>query len=166
MSTDQEIRQQYFKQFNLFLKLVKRCLPDELELLESTSHFTVTDITGTYQAEIATIHRKNVPPDNHFVADIIPFGVTDSPGEGILELSGALGEERFIYLRRHLISHPEYHSGMFCLVSQEIDLSGWYWLKVSTNNQAIFVTCDLLLDLIKKVNCYECYPSEDDWIWE
>lgn len=166
MLINEQIRQQYFKQFKTFLTQVKKCLPTDLELFESTTYFKVTDVTGTYQAEVATIYRKNIPKPDNFVADIIPFGVTISPGEGILEFSGAFGEERFIYLCRNTVSQIEYHSGMFCMVSQDVPLDGWYWLEKSVNNHAIFVTCELLLDLIDRVNCCEFYHREDERIWE
>ena len=160
-STNEEIRQQYFKRFKAFLRRVKKCLPDYLEMFHSTSYFTVTDLTGTYQTEVATICRKNVPAPDNFVADIIPFGVINSRAEGFLEISGVSGEERFVYSCRTVNSQIRCRIGSPYLISQQFGSDGWYWIEPSVNYCVTPVDCDQLLDLIDKVSSGEF--DEDEW---
>ena len=150
--TDEEIRQQYAKRFKAFLKQVKKCLPDELEMIKSMPNFTITDITGSASpVEMATIYQKNVPEPDNFVADIIPFGATSLLGEGILEISGVSGEERLTYTCKNTILPLPYQFDLFYSVSLDIESDGWYW-QGSREDDATLVTCELLLDLINKVS--------------
>ena len=116
-------------------------------------NFLVTDLTGTYQAEVVTICKKNVPAPDHFVADILPFGVINSRAEGFLEISGVSGEEQFVYSCRTVNSQIRCRLGSPYLISQRSD--GWYWLEPSVNRCVTLVDCDQLLDLINKVSADE-----------
>ena len=149
--TDEEARQQYSKRVKMFLTQVEKCLPKELEMHQSIPDFTVTDITGTYQIEMATIYKCVPEPDN-FVADIFPLGVTTLLGEGLLDISGPFGGERFIYFCRETVSQMQYRAGMIYPVYRDAESEGWYWLKDSMNNQAISITSERLFNLIKKVS--------------
>ena len=155
--TEQEVRQQYSKRIRAFLTQVAKCLPDELGMFQSIPNFTVTDITGIYYIEMATIYKKNVLEQDNFVADIFPLGATTSLGEGFLDISGTSGAERLVYFCQETIWQMQYHTGMiFDPVSQNTNLEGWYWLENSINERAIFiVTSEQLFNLIKRVSVGE-----------
>lgn len=158
-TTREEIRQQYSKRIKEFLQQVEKWLPDDLELCESIPDFTVTDNTGTYHVEMATIYKKNMSRRDGFIADILPFGATVSSGEGILEISGAFSQEVLIYFCQNTVPVIEYQPDMFYVISQAVGSDGWYWIDKSTNEDAILVTREQLFDLIKMVN-YESSDSE------
>jgi hypothetical protein len=155
----EEIRQRYFKRVEEFLLQVETWLPDDLELCESIPDFTVTDNTGTYHVEMATIYKKDVLRRDGFVADILPFGVTVSSGEGILEISGAFSQETLIYFCQNTVPVVEYQPDIFHIISRSVELDGWYWIDRCTNEDAILVTCERLFDLIDRVNC-ESFDSK------
>ena len=143
--TNKQIQRQYSRRIKAFLRRVKKWLPDDLEMIESIPDFTVTDHTGTYHVEMATIYRKNVPRADGFVADILPFGTIISCGEGILEISGAFSQETLIYFRQNRCPHNS---------------DGWYWTDKSASRDVTLVTSEEFFDLIELVNC-ESFDDED-----
>ena len=149
--TEKEVRQQYLKRIKTFLTLVEKCLPDELGLFQSIPNFTVIDVTGRYQIEVMSIYKCVPEPDN-LVADIFPLGATTLLGEGLLDISGALGAERFVYFCQETTWQMQYHAGTIYPVYRDTDSEGWYWLEDSLNDRAVFVTGELLFNFIKKVS--------------
>ena len=145
--TNKQIQQQYSKRIKAFLRQVKKWLPDDLEMIESIPDFTVTDNTGTYHVEMATIYRKNVPRADGFVADILPFGTIISCGESILEISGAFSQETLTHFHRN---------------NQSLDSDGWYWLDKSASRDVTLVTSEQFFDLIELVNCES--PDDEDFM--
>jgi len=152
--TNEEIQEKYRQRVKTFFTQIKEWLPDDLEMYNPVPNYRITDSTGTYKIDPTAICRINVQePDNH-VVDIFPRGATVLLGEGILEISGSLGEEKLIYFCRDTLPKVEYELGESHPIYRGVDLDGWYWLESSMSNRAIFVTCNQLFDLIRLVSLY------------
>jgi len=153
--TNEEIQERYVKRIKAFFTQIEEWLPDELEINDPVSNRTITDTTGTYQIGMASIYKKGVPEPDNYVAAIFPMGATTLLGEGILEISGALGEEKLIYFCRDTLPQVEDKLGKFRPIYRGVDSDGWYWLESSMSNRAIFVAREQLFDLIRMVSFYE-----------
>jgi len=153
--TNEAIQQRYIKRVKTFLIQVKKWLPDELEISHFAPNHTVTDTTGTYRVDMATIYKMGVAEPNNFIADILPIGATTLLGEGILKISGDYGEEKLIYFCRDTLPQVEYKPGIARPIYRGVDSDGWYWLESSMSNRAIFIAREQLFDLIRLVSYYE-----------
>lgn len=150
--TNKEIRQLYSQRIRAFLTQVEKWLPEELGMFQSTPNFAVTDITGTYPIEMATLYKKDVPAPDNVVADIIPLGIITPLGGGMLEICGAFDEERLYYFRENTVPLLEDEPGMFYPIFFGVESDGWYWLDSSMNKPAVLITDKLLFNLIDMVN--------------
>jgi hypothetical protein len=152
--TNEEVQEKYRQRVQRFFTQIEEWLPNELEMYNPVPNYRITDSTGTYQINPAAICRTNVQEPDNYVVDIFPKGATVLLGEGILEISGSLGEEKLIYFCQETLPKVEYEPKKVRPIYRGVDLDGWYWLESSMSNRAILVTRDQLFDLIRLVSLY------------
>ncbi len=137
-----------------FFQRMRSWLPDSLETAELPER-AVHDATGEYTVEMLGIHKKDIPESDDLAIEISPRGASTLIGEGMLEVSGPIGHEPLIYLRKNALPKVAYIPGIKRPLYRGVERDDWYWLESSLNNRAIPATKELLLDIIRMVSLYD-----------
>ncbi|MCP4701772.1 MAG: hypothetical protein GY862_33670 [Gammaproteobacteria bacterium] len=151
---DKQITQDRYKErVNDFFQQIRNWLPDSSLAAGELQKRTIHDATGEYAVEMFGIHKKDMPEADELAVKILPQGASTLIGEG--GVSGPIGYESLIYLRKNDLPKAEYIPGKKRPLYQGVEQDDWYWLQSNLSDHAIPVTKELLFDLIRMVSLDE-----------
>ncbi|MCP4700656.1 MAG: hypothetical protein GY862_27950 [Gammaproteobacteria bacterium] len=154
---DKKITQdRYRERVNDFFQRMRSWLPDSLETAELPEH-AVHDATGEYTVEMLGIYKKDIPESDDLAIKISPRGASTLIGEGMLEVSGPIGYEPLIYLRKNALPKAAYIPGIKRPLYRGVERDDWYWLESKSVTPVNFGE-ELCIHFVKEVEYWK--PQE------
>jgi hypothetical protein len=135
----EEIKQTFLVRLNQLFADIQIWVTDEGLDIEQNEIEITEKIIGDYVAPALTI----LTPKQQKLVDIVPTCAFVIVADGVVKISGAMGQQILAYLR------PEEQT------IYNIAADNWYWIEYTRDNQVHRLNKETLLKLINMVSDYE-----------